>query len=188
VHQLILCFGQDLSFRLAKQCDNRNDEMARAKKPVPQDVFKPEFYRQPALTDNPKYPEPYRKVGGSGFLNQTKPQAAERARSNSVGNPMHPAEDIEGGSGGGARPRGYTLMGIDPGEQINQIMRFAGISSAPGPEERSRQGDQEVSRPRSRSMDINAVPDEVEDNFKELEDYWEQVVRPLAKKTRTYST
>jgi hypothetical protein len=185
---------QDLSFKLAKQCDIRNEELAKHGKPHPHQSFREEFYRQPALTENPVYPEPYRKVGGSGFLapkrnklgtNYEPGAVSSSPSSTSTNNPLH--KDLEFGQ----QPQSSSMF--EAGSNIDSIMRYATLSSDDVEESGPDRGSYRKTRPaltrgRSRSININAVPDEVEDDQKDLEEYFHQVVLPLTRtRTRTNS-
>jgi hypothetical protein len=76
----------DLSFGFAKKIDHRNAERKSHNKPTPQDTFTKDLYRQPTLTEPPKYPEPYRKSGesASDVLSEQRHSRHEAGRSNSL--------------------------------------------------------------------------------------------------------
>jgi hypothetical protein len=83
---MLVC--QNLSLVFAKELDIRNRERKAAGKNVPHDVFSTHCYRQPALTEKPVYPEPYRIDGSFDYLkngyNGTEAPSSERRGSLSL--------------------------------------------------------------------------------------------------------
>lgn len=63
--------SMNLSLAFAKELDYRNKERKTAGKVVPHDLFRPEAYRQPSLTESQVFPEPYRIDGSEDVLNRT---------------------------------------------------------------------------------------------------------------------
>jgi len=53
--------SMNLSFAFAKELDIRDNDRRASGRPVPQDLFSTECYRQPSLIEKEVYPEPYRK-------------------------------------------------------------------------------------------------------------------------------
>jgi hypothetical protein len=62
--------SMNLSFGFAKELDARNAERRAAGRPVPHDGFRKDLYRQPALTEQEVYPEPYRRDTSYDHLRQ----------------------------------------------------------------------------------------------------------------------
>ena len=63
--------SMNLSFGFAKELDHRNNERKAAGKPIPHESFRKDLYRQPSLTQQEVYPEPYRRDSSYEHLRQS---------------------------------------------------------------------------------------------------------------------
>lgn len=150
--------SMDLSFSSAKKIDNRNDLRKEANKPVPQDSFKKDLYRQPTLTERMQYPEPYRKIGEveSDLLITPTKSVATRMRNYSL-------------SLGNLLP-----VGVPP-THIASPLPHKDIE-ANEVDSHNTNGCSNPYRLRSMSINVHAVEDEVEETESMLKSYFSKAV------------
>jgi len=164
----------DLSFRLAKQRDHRNKQLQEANRPIPINLFKKHFYRQPVLTDGPLYPEPYRKIdpvdssssdaisdieGGGVDSSSSHPISQSSTGASAVFSPLHEPSQPQ------------PIPQQDPDEDL---ARETDARTYVHPHQ-----SQFETRMRASSMDMHRVEDEVEDPPVVLERYFREYVLPL---------
>jgi hypothetical protein len=144
--------SQNLSFGLAKQIDHYNNSRKLAGQPLPHDSFDKHLFRQPTLTEPLQYPEPYRKEGEYGFLDEN---------TRAVANPLKILFDDVHKSNEERQWERETAARL-------RRRHSSGGGSGSG------------TRLRSKSINVHAMTDESADTLEELEQYFHETVLPLS--------
>lgn len=174
----------DLSFRLAKQRDHRNKQLHEAGRPIPMNLFKKHFYRQPVLSDGALYPEPYRKIDSLDSTSVDGSVDMEKGRRASTRNQPSTVSSnatTTAAAGQGAvfsplhshsQSQPQAIPQSDPDENPADTDTNTGTNAHP-------HQSQFETRMRASSMDMHRVEDEVEDPPIVLEQYFREYVLPL---------